>query len=170
MERVLTLLRLQADSLRDGDDPVQLTLIGNSVVYMRNYPGVNHHPTEDFIIDKLKGHARLLCDALSAHHRGFGQQETELLRCIRNVQGGDKEACQEVRDRGATYCAENLSHIHDEEQELFPLAMRQLSAKDWQQVEAHSRAMTDADIERNELKRYDNLYERLMSLDRKTAG
>jgi hypothetical protein len=44
MERVLTLLRLQADSLHDGDDPTQLTLLGNSVVYMRNYPGVNHHP------------------------------------------------------------------------------------------------------------------------------
>ncbi|HEY4127176.1 MAG TPA: hemerythrin domain-containing protein, partial [Gammaproteobacteria bacterium] len=138
MERVLTLLRLQADSLHTGDDPVQLTLLGNSVVYMRNYPGVNHHPTEEIILDKLKGHARPLCNALSEQHRGFGSQETELLRSIRNVQGGDAGSCEEVRKLGAAYCADNFSHIHDEETELFPLAIRQLSAKDWHDVETRS--------------------------------
>jgi hemerythrin-like domain-containing protein len=170
MERVLTLLRLQADSLHTGDDPIQLTLLGNSVVYMRNYPGVNHHPTEDIILDMLKTYARPLCDAILERHRSFGSQETELLRCIRNVQGGDTDACQEVRKLGAAYCADNFSHIHDEETELFPLAVRQLSAKDWHEVETRSRAMTDPDLERNELKRYDNLYERLMSLDKDRAA
>jgi hemerythrin-like domain-containing protein len=111
-----------------------------------------------------------LCDALAGQHHGFGRQEDELLRCIRGVQGGDTGACQQVRTLGAAYCAGNFSHIHDEETELFPLAIKQLSAKDWHEVETRSRAMTDTDFERNELKRYDNLYERLMSLDKDRAA
>lgn len=58
MERALTLVRFQLDSMREGgEDTPNLKPLGNALVYMRDYPGVNHHPVEEMIFDRLLGYA-----------------------------------------------------------------------------------------------------------------
>ncbi len=171
MERVLTLVRFQLDSMREGDEAQpqpNYRLLANALVYMRDFPGVSHHPVEEMISDKLVGYApehRLVCSQLTAQHRSFGQREEALLQYIRRSRLGDEMAQRHVKDLGVAYCAEHASHIRSEEVEVFPGATRWLTPTDWQDVARRSRATIDPALEQRELKRYDNLYERLMAED-----
>jgi len=169
MERVLTLARFQLDSMRDGvADGADLGLLGNAILYMRDYPGVNHHPVEELIFDKLTGYApehALTCTQLASQHRSFGERETVLLHHLRRAHLGDEMARRHVKDLGMAYCADHSSHIRSEELEVFPGAERWLTTMDWQEVARRSREIIDPARQQRELKRYDNLYDRLMQED-----
>ena len=141
-------------------------MLNNAIGYMQNYPGVSHHPTEEVIIAKLLVRApdsRALCTQLSDQHRRFGRSEVTMLHKLRGAQGGDEQACREAKDMGTAYCTEHASHIHNEERELFPQAIRWLDGADWEAVADHSRSMLDPVFARKELKRFDNLHDYLMT-------
>lgn len=167
MERVLTLMRLQLDSIRDGvDEGADFRLLGKAFVYMRDYPGVNHHPVEEMIFDKLVGYAPehgLACAQLAGQHRSFGERENGLLHHVRRAQLGDEMARRHVKDLGTAYCADHSSHIRTEEVDVLPGAVRWLTPLDWQEVARRSRDTIDPGLQQRELKRYDNLYDRLMA-------
>ncbi|HEX2666986.1 MAG TPA: hemerythrin domain-containing protein [Gammaproteobacteria bacterium] len=166
MERVLTLIRLQVDTLREGQDPEAYQLLTNAVGYMRNYPGVIHHPVEDLIFGKLMTHvpaARTVCARLHEQHMSFRRREVTLLRRILSAQSGDAESCRQVKKLGAAYCTEHANHIRSEEVEVFPQAVRYLSMADWEEIGDQSRTMIDPLLERNDLRQFDNLYDYLMT-------
>ena len=174
MERVLTLVRFQLDSIRDGEpDGADLKLMGNAVIYMRDYPGVSHHPVEELIFGKLVGYAPehgITCAQLAGQHRSFGEREAGLLHHIRRARLGDEMSRRHVKDLGLAYCADHSSHIRSEETEVFPGALRWLTPLDWQQVARRSRETIDPELQQRELKRYDNLYDRLMQEDDGASG
>lgn len=169
MERVLTLIRLQVDTLREGQDAEAYQLLTNAVGYMRNYPGVIHHPVEDLIFGRLVVHApqtRTVCARLHEQHKSFRRREATLLRRILSAQQGDAEACQQVKKLGTSYCNEHANHIRSEEVEVFPQAARYLSLDEWEEIGDQSRALIDPILERNDLKQFDNLYDYLMTAGR----
>ncbi|HSN18063.1 MAG TPA: hemerythrin domain-containing protein [Gammaproteobacteria bacterium] len=174
MERVLTLVRLQLDAIRDGAEAgADFRLLGSAIVYMRDYPGVNHHPVEELIFAKLVGYAPehgLACAELAGQHRSFGEREKGLLHHIRKARLGDEMARRHVKDLGTAYCADHSSHIRSEEADVFPGAVRWLTPMDWQEVARRSRETIDPELQHSELKRYDNLYDRLMALDADVSG
>lgn len=166
MERVLTLVRLKLDTLHGSKDEVDFQLLSNAIGYMQNYPGVSHHPTEDVIISKLLGYAsenRGRFSQISDQHQRFSRWEVTLLQKLRDAQAGDAVACREAQELGKTYCAEQASHIHNEEAELFPRALQWLSDADWETVEDHSRSALDPVFARKELQRFDTLHDYLMA-------
>jgi hemerythrin-like domain-containing protein len=169
MERVLTLVRFQIDAMQDGvPDTINLRLLGNALVYMRDYPGVNHHPVEEMIFGKLMDYSqdhRIVCNQLASQHRGFSERENALLQHIRKARLGDGISRQHVKDLGVAYCADHSSHIRSEETEIFPGAQRWLTPLDWQEVARRSRETIHPELAQHELKRYDNLYDRLMAQD-----
>ena len=169
MERVLTLIQLQVDSLKPGADAEGFLLLGNAIGYMRNYPGVIHHPTEELIFGRLISRApetRNLCVRLHDQHEVFRDQEALLLRRIRNAQGGDLAACGDIKRVGTAYCAEHANHIRLEELDMFPQAIKWLDAYDWVQVGHAARAVIDPALGREDLKQYDNLFDFLMNSGR----
>jgi hemerythrin-like domain-containing protein len=169
MERVLTLIQLQVDSLKAGGDAEGFLLLHNAVGYMRNYPGVIHHPTEELIFGKLIKHApqaRTVCARLHDQHEQFHDREATLLQRIHVARSGDLVACRQVKEIGSSYCAEHANHIRSEEVDMLPWAVRWLNAGDWQEIGEQSRAMIDPALEKNDLKQYDNLYDYLMNAGR----
>ena len=135
---------------------------------MRDYPGVNHHPVEELIFEKLTGYApehRIACTQLAGQHRSFGEREAGLVHHIRRAKLRDEMARRHVKDLGIAYCADHSSHIRSEEVDVFPGAVRWLTSMDWQQVARRSRDTIDPELQERELKRYDNLYDRLMQED-----
>lgn len=88
MERVLTLIRLKLDTLHQVTDEAGFQLLGNAITYMQNYPGVNHHPTEDLMIAKLVGHSsesRSFCTQISEQHQRFSRWENTMLHNLRGA-------------------------------------------------------------------------------------
>lgn len=169
MERVLTLIQLQVDSLRDGSDAEGWTLLRHAIGYMRNYPGVIHHPVEELIIGKLIRHApeaRTVCARLQEQHQSFRAREATLLRRLDSAERGDTAANRQLRQLGTSYCTEHANHIRSEEMDLFPSAVRWLNAEDWGDIERRSRDGIEPKLESSDLRQFDNLYDYLMTASR----
>lgn len=166
MERILTLMRLQADTMQPGADGSGLVLLQNAIGYMHNFPGIIHHPTEELIFSRLICRApdsSGLCQSLLQQHKLFGEQESVILRHVRHARQGDLSAHRQVKDCVASYCQEHYSHIHTEDTDFVPQAVKWLAVEDWQQVNSEARRDLDPIFEGNALKTYDNLYDCLMA-------
>ena len=165
MEHVLTLVRLQVDSLQPANDTAGCRFLKNAFGYMHNYPGLVHHPTEEIIFTRLTAHApetHALCNRLTKQHAEFGRQETSLMRHIRNLQSGETSAYRHAKELGLAYCAAHADHIRSEEVDLIPQALKWLPEEDWKDIGARSQKMIDPLLEWHALKRYNNLYDYLM--------
>lgn len=166
MERVLTLMRLQLDALQAGSSSQGYTFLNNCILYMYNYPGLLHHPTEEILFTRLARQApetRELCLRLSAQHQTFHRQETALLKRIRLANNGDPTAWREIKEVGAGYCSDHSEHIRSEDREALPQAVQKLPASDWSEVRHHSKTMLARLSEQRELERNATLYDYLMS-------
>jgi len=166
IERVLLLIRFQSEMLQGVHDLQGFELLTNAIGYMHNYPGVTHHPCEEIIIAKLPAlhpPAAQICSQVAEQHKLFGTQESSMLRLIREAQAGDTGACGHLKEIGIFYCAQQAKHISTEEQELFPLALKHLPDKDWQEISARSKSVIDPVFGQGVLQHYQSLYDYLMS-------
>ena len=166
VERVLSLFRIQLDVFHSKTDADGLKLLQNALGYVRNFPALIHHPTEEIIFSRLASHApatRSLCNNLTAQHVDFKQQESALLLHIAEMQRGEALAVQQVKKIGTEYCREHAIHIEREEREAFPQAIKWLSPSDWSAVDKQHKLMTDPLSDLGMLRRYDNLYDCLMA-------
>ncbi|MDE2092192.1 MAG: hemerythrin domain-containing protein [Gammaproteobacteria bacterium] len=166
IERVLLLIRFQAEMLQGVHDLQGFELLTNALGYMHNYPGVTHHPCEEIMLARLPvihPAAAAMCQQVAAQHKAFANQESAMLRLIREAQAGDPEACARLKETGTGYCTEQAKHITTEELELFPLALKYLSEKDWQEIASRSKAIIDPVFGKGILQHYQSLYDYLMS-------
>ncbi|MGA9855689.1 MAG: hemerythrin domain-containing protein [Gammaproteobacteria bacterium] len=166
IERVLLLIRFQAECLQGTHDLQGFELLTNTISYMHNYPGVTHHPCEEIMLARLPAaHPSVaqICMQLAGQHKSFAQQESNMLRLIREAQAGDAQACAQLKQNGVEYCAEQAKHITCEETELFPLAREYLSDKDWRDISDRSKSVIDPIFGQGALQHYESLYDYLMS-------
>jgi len=166
MEHVLTLIRLQVDMLHPVTKSEEFVFLQKAVGYMHNYPGLIHHPAEEMISERL---GKYLPDSsplrlkISDEHKQFNILETTLLEYLDQGKKGDKGACQLVKELGSTYCAEQFNHMECEENEMFPQAVKWLSADDWLDIGCKSNLDMDPLSNPAILKHYNNLYDYIMS-------
>lgn len=166
IERVLLLIRFQTECLQGTHDLQGFELLTNALGYLHNYPGVTHHPCEEIILDRLPAvypQAARVCEQVKQQHKLFANQESTMLRLIRETQAGDAQACEQLKEIGISYCKEQAKHITSEEAELFPLAGEYLSDQDWQDISARSKSVIDPVFGQGVLQHYQSLYDYLMT-------
>lgn len=166
MERVLTLISLQISFLTGTRDLRGFTLLSNAISYMHNYPGMSHHPAEELILTKLGvlcPSKAGVCDAVTDQHISFSQNETTMLRHIREAQAGDATACESLKSIGSLYCTEHWDHFFTEENEIFPEALEFLAEDDWCNITAKYMTVADPIFREGGLRYYQSLYDYLMA-------
>jgi hemerythrin-like domain-containing protein len=167
MERVLSLIRLQVDSLRHTADKPNLYLLGNAVRYMQAFPSQVHDAIEELLYLRLverQPAAAPMCSKISKQRRTFAKMQSELSRNIDQAQTGDSHALVMLKHSGVVYCLEYADHIRLEEYGVLPKAERAFGIADWQTLSQEA----DKSSHRGdypELRRSDNLYDFLMSTD-----
>lgn len=165
MERVLTLIRFRVDMLRTSSRVAGFALLKNAIAYMRNYPGLAHHPTEEIIFTRLVDFApatRALCVRLLDQHKEFGRQETILLRHIRRSQDGNMQARRRLLQVGTAYCVDHADHIRSEEDEAFPQAIKWLPETEWREIGNHAMRLITPFSDEGALDSFESLYDYLM--------
>ena len=166
MECVLTLLRLQIDSLRPQNDPAVYTFLSNAINYMHNFPRLNHHACEELILNRLIAHergSRELCAGLTQQHQTFQEQESQLLLQIRRAQASESDAVTNIRKIGTTYCEMHADHIRREERDALPMAVDTLRVEEWQTIIGQSRLVRDPFDRTDRMKGFEALYEYLVA-------
>jgi hemerythrin-like domain-containing protein len=165
MERVLLLIRLQVDSLRHTHDRPGLHLLGNAIRYMEGFPTHVHDPVEEMLFAKLCERlptAAPLCTRLSRQRNSFFQLQSALNRHVEEAKDGDPHAIVMLKHAGVAYCLEYADHIRVEEHHVLPNAESALDLADWRSLDREA-GNTSGVHQYPELKRYDNLYDFLMS-------
>jgi hemerythrin-like domain-containing protein len=164
ISRVLSLMRMQLDFLQVNDGP-GLTLLSNVMNYMRQFPGLMHHPLEELIFDRMPeadGALPEVVTRLRDEHRRFPLMETDFLICISRQLATKDDMRGPLRELGHTYLDSYAEHVQVEEREWLPLALDMLTAAQWDQVYNAGLLGEDPIFGPQSQARFDNLYDALM--------
>lgn len=134
IERMLTLTRLQLDTLGGPTDVIGLAALGNAISHMRWSEGSAHHAAEKAIVKRLGEtvpSAENFCRSQIEQHQTLHELEERIYSSIEAAKRGDEDAYQRLRDYIAEYCRLYSAHIELEESIILPLARRSLKAADW---------------------------------------
>lgn len=142
MGRVLGLIRIQLDLLARHAD-TDITLLGNSLYYMRKYPSAVHHPKEDAVFERLLAIGAHASDEIRRTMRQH--QELYVLedQLIDMALGSDRRAPPRLLELGHQYLRTHAEHMQTEEATIFPEALRRLSLSDWRHINSRFRHIDD---------------------------
>lgn len=135
--RLLDVLEAQIGLFHQGRTP-NYALMRDIIYYMTHYPDLFHHPKEDLVYEKIKdidGGARAVVEELMRQHVVLRQSGGRLLENLEAVTAGAMLARASVEAPGYTYISFFRDHMHKEESEIFPLAVKFLSDADWGAVD-----------------------------------
>jgi hemerythrin-like domain-containing protein len=154
--------------IRDDGMKPDFDLLGAMVYYIDAFPERFHHPKEDEYLFKLlrarcQG-ARALLDQLQEEHRvGADKIRAIEQRLTRYRQGGDAESAAFIAAVEA-YAAFHWDHMEREEKEVLPLAEKNLTAGDWQAIDAAFTGHTDPLFGEARSEDYHKLFQRILNL------
>lgn len=142
-------------------DPYTLDLLANLIDYIAEYPDQVHHPREDRIIEHLidKGltpSERIIVELTVAQHAELAaataSMELDIDALLSKQQGAGMQLDHDAR----IYLAMQKEHMRREEQQLFPMAVRLLTATDWSEIKASETDVPDP-LRESRLNRYASL-------------
>ena len=137
---VLSALRAVVDSVAAGKTKPDFQLLSAMMVYIADVPEIVHHPKEDqFLFARISARspdARAIITRLEQEHVEGYALTRELEHALVRYQGLGAAAFAQFHDCVTRYLDFNWRHLNAEEDELLPLARRDLSAEDWAAVDA----------------------------------
>jgi len=150
-------------------DPEALDLLANLVDYVAEYPERVHHPREDRINERLVDTGltpgeRVLVELTVAQHAELAAFTARLESDIDAVLSHGAEANSRFLADMQGYFAMQKEHMRREEQQLFPMALRLLSADDWNEIVQSERGIDNPTHEAL-MARYRSLYDLADSAD-----
>lgn len=157
---------------RMSHDPAQLDLLSCLADYVVEYPERVHHPREDLITEQLvdKGLTpgeRVLVELTVSQHAELAGWTARIARDVDQMLAHGKRADERFRADVLAWIDLQRHHMRREEQQLFPLAIRLLSAEDWREIERSDTRVPDP-VSESRLDRYRSLYDLVSSF--KSSG
>jgi len=133
----------QKDSLEVGDYYLLRDIAG----YLHDYPDRVHHPTENFLFEKLLQRvpsSKRTITGLRRDHQAVAAETRSLLELLEKViDKPDISLEQLIRQSCLDFVNHQRNHMQFENQKLFPAAIESLSNSDWKQIESRFAAEED---------------------------
>jgi hemerythrin-like domain-containing protein len=163
---VLSALKAVVEGVESKQYAPDFALLSAMLVYIDEVPEKLHHPKEDlYLFETLKQRspaARGVIDRLEREHEeGYGLTR-ELARALIRYQGMGPAAFPPFRDCVRRYLEFNWRHLNCEEDELLPLARRDLTDADWSSIDAAFAANFDPWTGPN--REYADLFDRIVDM------
>lgn len=134
--QMLDILDKQLDSVQRME-PADFDLMRDVMFYMTRYPDHIHHPLEDLVIHKLVEHdpsARELGESILREHKGLAEKGQTFLDMLVQVTDGEIVLRDEIEAAGRDYVGFLRAHMEKEDEQLFPLAEKTLTHRDWSEI------------------------------------
>ena len=160
---LLQALEAQGQACSQGARGAHLDQLMAVVDYIVEYPDNVHHPLEDRIFAELQQksltaeEAQVLADNV-AQHAKLTAATSKLSADIDTLIGGPAQGLAELQQHVGQYVELQRQHMRNEEERVFPLALRKFSDTDWEGLEALDEQTHDPLFERR-LSRYESLSE-----------
>jgi hemerythrin-like domain-containing protein len=164
-EQLLGLMERETGHLESGDY-TNLPLLADIMHYFVNYPDMYHHPLEDQVFALLKKRAPTAAkkvDQMYGEHVQMGESSESLLERTTELQGNAVTPRDKVVQQFREYARRYHEHIHREEQDLLPAAMKALNPGDWQSLEKQFATNSDPLFGQVLQRQYQALYKVIMA-------
>ncbi len=137
---VLSAFKAVVEGVEHKQFAPDFALLSAMLVYIDEVPEKLHHPKEDlYLFERLKRcspqAAALIAKLEREHTEGYALTQ-ELSRALIRYQGTGAAGFPQFRDCVARYLDFNWRHLNCEEDELLPLARRDLTPEDWSAIDA----------------------------------
>lgn len=140
LRRLLDVLRRQIEEFRDGKTP-DYRLIQSILEYSLEYSDLYHHPKEDLIFARLRERNPDAINAvndLEEEHRKLASRTRAFAEAINNICDGAELSRDRVRSMAEDYLQASENHMKMEDETIFPIAEKYLTAEDWEAIAAEA--------------------------------
>jgi hemerythrin-like domain-containing protein len=137
MARLLDVLQEELERYRAGGS-IDFEVVSRIVDYVLNFPELRHHPREDLVFRHLAGRdaaSGRLVAAIIAEHGDLAALSRKLAAALRNLHQNAEMSRPWLESLLGSFITKYWEHMGREEDVYFPLAMRMLTASDWQRIE-----------------------------------
>ena len=132
---------------RDHGAKPNFEVLGAMLYYIDAVPERFHHPKEDkYLFALLRTRcpeARPLLDRLQSEHKLGAEKIRELTQALTRYENGGPAEFEAFANAVERYAEFHWKHMHAEEHEVLPLARKQLTAGDWEAIDAAFTGHTD---------------------------
>ncbi|GAB3764196.1 hemerythrin domain-containing protein [Ramlibacter monticola] len=163
--RLLNLLQEEVDTLYTGQVP-NYELLLDIVAYLRDYSDQVHHPREDEAfrrLGRLSPELKPVIARLQQEHRVIGQAGDRLRELVEEAAADAVVPRAEIEAAASTYIVYYRGHIATEENEILPVAARELTDVDWSAARAAAPSHGNPLAEEGAGGRFRNLRRRIAS-------
>ncbi len=167
ISKVLSVLERQMAIFEDGGAP-DFDLIRCTLEYSLDYPNLCHHPKEDLVYGRLRDRfpaaAEAIGDLLEDHAR-LAALTRRFAETVDAVLKGDELPRAQVMGMAREFVQAYRRHIRIEEDRVFPMAERRLTAEDWDEVDAAAADPDDPLFGAEVAEQYRALFDEILYLD-----
>lgn len=164
IEQLLKVLEGELELFEKSERP-DYEIIEEIVRYFQSYPELFHHPKEDLVFNKMKqvspGAISQIGD-LGADHILESQYLDRLSEVVKNILADVEVPREAFRKNAREFIDNERKHMRMEEEEFFPVALRELSASDWDELNTRMISSTDPLFDKSEKERFKKLYEYIL--------
>jgi len=156
------------DRIRARKAKINPRVFAAMIYYLDTFSERMHHPKEDrYLFSAMRsrgGEAATIVADLEREHAAGGEALRQLEQCLmRYEEGGDKEF-PAFAQAVARFVREYRDHMHKEEDIVFPLAERLLSASDWQAIDRAFEENRDPLAGERDTRDFEKLFDRIVNL------
>ncbi len=134
--RLLELLRQQLDAFHFGGEP-DYELMLDIICYLRDFGDASHHRREDEAFSRLvqrRPDLQLPLARLKQEHTVIAHAGEELRVSLEQAINGEVTLRSRIEMAAATYLVYYGNHIAVEEEDILPVAAKELTPADWTAV------------------------------------
>ena len=145
-------------------EPADFDLMRDVMRYMAHYPDRVHHPLEDLVIQKLIEHdlsAQKMAENILHEHEDLARKSAAFLEMLTQITEGERVPPEEIEAKGRDYAAFLRAHMEKEDERLFPLAEKTLTAQDWHEIAKGRKRLADPVFGAVVQNQFRQLYERI---------
>ncbi|NYT12769.1 MAG: hemerythrin [Methanomassiliicoccales archaeon] len=139
IERMISLLTLELDRIRDEEDP-HIYFLFSAIDFLRTYADRTHHGKEEDILfrdlrrKELSPEIRLTMEGLEQDHRMSRENSKALLESLRRFNGSQNGEREQIEERLGFLTALYPKHIETEDKRFFIPSMDYFSEKEQEKM------------------------------------
>ncbi len=145
LTKLLNLFDELLNRFHDGAEP-DYDLMHEMLEYMDSYADMVHHPTEDLIFRRLLDQGagqRDVFEVLMRQHAALTQISKRFRQSLDGIMHEEVLLREDVEADGRELVSTMRAHLAMEDAEAFPIALKYLTAEDWQAVEEAAPVVED---------------------------
>lgn len=166
MRKLLDLVEREFAAYRAGG-ALDFELLGSILDYVLDYPDLFHHPKEDLVYRRMReanADAAAQLGDLIGEHEKLAALTRRFADAVKGIRDNAELPKDRVEKLARDYLASTRAHMEQEEKRFFPLALKVLTLRDWQEIDAAIAAPADPVFGAKAGEPYLALHERIMRL------